>query len=80
MGRYFCSNADLVERLREGKPLHRYSEFRRLLSGTCPDLADKSCRTLADRARFYGPFKQNEIGYTVHPEQLGEGVPMPLGD
>ncbi|ORY82931.1 hypothetical protein BCR35DRAFT_303582 [Leucosporidium creatinivorum] len=57
MGRYFCSNADLVDRLRTGKPLYRYN-----------------------RARFYGPFKQNEIGYTVHPEQLGENVPMPLGD
>lgn len=27
MGRYFCSNADVVDRLRTGKPLHRYSEL-----------------------------------------------------
>ncbi|PPQ79606.1 hypothetical protein CVT25_003486 [Psilocybe cyanescens] len=45
-GRYFTSNADLVERLRIGKPFFRY-----------------------DRSRFYGPFPDNEIGYTVHPKQ-----------
>ncbi|KAF8168449.1 putative 12-oxophytodienoate reductase [Crassisporium funariophilum] len=45
-GRYFCSNADLVNKLRTGKPLARY-----------------------DRSRFYGPFYDNEIGYTVHPNQ-----------
>jgi 2,4-dienoyl-CoA reductase-like NADH-dependent reductase (Old Yellow Enzyme family) len=27
MGRYFCSNADLVDRIRTGKPLYRYSEL-----------------------------------------------------
>ncbi|KAH9486841.1 Flavin oxidoreductase hxnT [Psilocybe cubensis] len=42
-GRYFTSNADLVERLRTGMPLYRY-----------------------DRTRFYGPFPDNEVGYTVH--------------
>ncbi|GAA5832171.1 hypothetical protein JCM11251_004267 [Rhodosporidiobolus azoricus] len=47
MGRYFCSNADLVERLRTGAKLFKY-----------------------DRSRFYGPFPDNEIGYTVHPEQV----------
>ncbi|KAL8290033.1 hypothetical protein RQP46_002972 [Phenoliferia psychrophenolica] len=46
-GRYFCSNGDLVERLRDGKPLLHYN-----------------------RERFYGPFPDNEIGYTIHPEQL----------
>ncbi|KAM0746552.1 FMN-linked oxidoreductase [Meredithblackwellia eburnea MCA 4105] len=45
-GRYFCSNGDLVERLKEKKPLYHY-----------------------DRSRFYGPFDDNEIGYTVHPNQ-----------
>ncbi|GAA6001855.1 hypothetical protein JCM10207_002352 [Rhodosporidiobolus poonsookiae] len=47
IGRYFCSNADLVDRLRTGKKLFHYN-----------------------RSRFYGPFDDNEIGYTVHPEQL----------
>ncbi|GAA5850109.1 hypothetical protein JCM8547_001014 [Rhodosporidiobolus lusitaniae] len=46
MGRYFCSNGDLVDRLHTGKPLYKY-----------------------DRSTFYGPFEQNEIGYTVHPDQ-----------
>ncbi|GAA5859651.1 hypothetical protein JCM1840_006392 [Sporobolomyces johnsonii] len=46
-GRYFCSTADLVERLRTGQKLLPYN-----------------------RSRFYGPFPDNEIGYTVHPEQL----------
>ncbi|GAA5994959.1 alkene reductase [Rhodotorula paludigena] len=45
-GRYFCSNEDLVERLRTGAPLWHYN-----------------------RSRFYGPFPDNEIGYTVHPER-----------
>ncbi|GAA5926515.1 hypothetical protein JCM3775_001039 [Rhodotorula graminis] len=45
-GRYFCSNEDLVERLRSGLPLWHYN-----------------------RTRFYGPFPDNEIGYTVHPER-----------
>ncbi|KAF4622908.1 hypothetical protein D9613_001492 [Agrocybe pediades] len=45
-GRYFTSNADLVDRLRTSKPLARY-----------------------DRSRFYGPFPDNEIGYTVHLNQ-----------
>ncbi|BGP36738.1 hypothetical protein JCM10450v2_000630 [Rhodotorula kratochvilovae] len=45
-GRYFCSNEDLVERLRTGQPLWHYN-----------------------RSRFYGPFPDNEIGYTVHPER-----------
>ncbi|BGP12766.1 hypothetical protein JCM10213_007281 [Rhodosporidiobolus nylandii] len=46
-GRYFCSNGDLVERLRTGQKLFPY-----------------------DRSRFYGPFPDNEVGYTVHPLQL----------
>ncbi|KAF8972559.1 hypothetical protein BDZ97DRAFT_1781622 [Flammula alnicola] len=45
-GRYFTSNADLVDRLRTGKPFARY-----------------------DRSRFYGPFPDNEVGYTVHLNQ-----------
>lgn len=50
-GRYFCSNGDVVERLREKKPLYHYI-----------------------RERFYGPFDDNEIGYTVHPEQASVEV------
>ena len=54
MGRYFCSNADLVDRLREGKPLYRYSESSAgLTRAKWP--ADVSCPRTADRARFYGP-------------------------
>ncbi|GAA6032721.1 hypothetical protein JCM8097_000759 [Rhodosporidiobolus ruineniae] len=52
MGRYFTSNADLVDRLRTGKKLFGY-----------------------DRSRFYGPFEDNEIGYTVHPGQVEEKEP-----
>ncbi|KAK4689046.1 hypothetical protein P7C73_g1067, partial [Tremellales sp. Uapishka_1] len=45
-GRYFCSNPDLVDRLREELPLYKW-----------------------DRSRFYGPFEDNAIGYTVHRNQ-----------
>lgn len=64
-GRYFCSNGDLVERLREGKPLLHYSEFSFTYR-----LGTELTRFPEDRERFYGPFPDNEIGYTVHPEQL----------
>ncbi|RBQ72975.1 hypothetical protein FVER53590_07175 [Fusarium verticillioides] len=40
-GRYFISNPDLVERLRNGWPLQAY-----------------------DRKTFYGPFEDNDVGYT----------------
>lgn len=43
-GRWFISNPDLVERLRDGLPLAQY-----------------------DRARFYGPFADPEVGYTDYP-------------
>ncbi|KAH7192928.1 uncharacterized protein B0J16DRAFT_333963 [Fusarium flagelliforme] len=43
-GRYFISNPDLVERLRNGWPLQPY-----------------------DRSTFYGPFKDNAVGYTDYP-------------
>ncbi|KAI1057024.1 hypothetical protein LB507_002281 [Fusarium sp. FIESC RH6] len=43
-GRYFISNPDLVERLRNGWPLQPY-----------------------DRSTFYGPFKDNTVGYTDYP-------------
>ncbi|OKL55870.1 hypothetical protein UA08_08862 [Talaromyces atroroseus] len=43
-GRYFISNPDLVNRLKNGIPLAAY-----------------------DRARFYGPFEDNVIGYTDYP-------------
>ncbi|KAI5476535.1 hypothetical protein MNV49_007545 [Pseudohyphozyma bogoriensis] len=46
-GRYFCSNGDLVERIRNNLPLYKYN-----------------------RARFYGPFEDNEVGYTVHPDAV----------
>lgn len=26
-----------------------------------------------DRSRFYGPFPDNEIGYTVHPTRIFAG-------
>lgn len=48
-GRYFISNPDLVNRLKNALPLAPY-----------------------DRSRFYGPFKDNEVGYTDYPT-FGEG-------
>ena len=39
-----------------------------------PDLVDRLKRSLPlykwDRARFYGPFEDNEVGYTVHPKRV----------
>lgn len=50
-GRFFTSNPDLVDRLKQSLPLYKW-----------------------DRARFYGPFADNEVGYTVHLERVIAGA------